>query len=390
MTGHDFDVAVVGGGIHGAGVAQAAAAAGYSVVLLEQTAPAAGTSSRSSKLIHGGLRYLESAEFSLVRESLREREILLRIAPELVHRRQFFIPVYRHSTRGRWWIGAGLALYALVGGLKADTRFGIVPRSRWERLDGLATDGLNCVYRYVDAQTDDAALTRAVLRSARSLGAGLLCPARVVAGRIRDNQVEVDYVQADRRDALTSRVVVNAAGPWAPRLAARFDPALPMIPVENIRGAHLELAGRVTQGCYYLEVPADGRAVFVMPWRGDRTLIGTTEHPYDGDPSEVTALDEEKAYLLDVYRRYFPGRSTDILDAWAGLRVLPAARGAAFHRSRETLLPVDREHAPRALSILGGKLTGYRATAGKVMEILKPGLPDKTRQADTRTLKLAP
>lgn len=388
MTTPEYDVAVIGGGIHGVGVAQAAAARGWKVVVLERSGLATGTSSRSSKLIHGGLRYLESAQFSLVRESLDEREILLRVAPGLVERRPFFIPIYGTTSRSRWWIGAGLALYALLGRLKGDARFHVVRRRHWRTLDGLATTGLRTVYRYTDAQTDDAALTRAVMRSARELGAVLLCPAEVVSGRLAERHGEVDYEQEGRHGRVAARVVVNAAGPWAPQVAARFDPPLPTVPVETVQGTHLELPGRIEQGCYYLEVPEDRRAVFVMPWGGERTLLGTTEHRYHGDPAEVAVLDEEKEYLLAAYRRYFPDRPTEILDAWAGLRVLPADQGRAFGRSRETQLPVDRDGAPGALSILGGKLTGYRATAEKVVDAIAPGLPEAAPRADTRTLRL--
>ena len=165
------DVLVVGGGIHGVGVAQAAAASGRSVLLVEERQLAAGTSSKSSKLIHGGLRYLESRQWSLVRESLAERAILLSIAPHLVVRRDFLLPIYSDALRGRWTMRAGLALYALLAGFQPHTGFGRVPRRRWERLDGLATAGLVEVLRYCDACTDDAALGRAVAASARELGA---------------------------------------------------------------------------------------------------------------------------------------------------------------------------------------------------------------------------
>ena len=167
-----FDVIVIGGGIHGAGVLQAAAAAGYSALLIEKSALASGTSSRSSKLIHGGLRYLESGQFALVRESLHERAVHLRIAPDLVELKPFFIPVYGQTRRRPWQLKLGLWIYALLGGFDASTRFGSVPRREWSELDGLETRGLDAVIRYYDAQTDDAQLTRAVVESARSAWRG--------------------------------------------------------------------------------------------------------------------------------------------------------------------------------------------------------------------------
>ena len=144
--------------------------------------------------------------------------------------------------------------------------------------------------------------------------------------------------------------------------------------VDNVQGTHLELPGRVELGCYYIEMPQDGRAVFVMPWKG-RTMLGTTEHVYDGAPENVKPLDQEVDYLLEGYQRYFPEREREVLESWSGLRVLPAAEGAAFKRSRETQLPVDNSQTPRLLSIFGGKLTGYRATALKVMKKLDATLP---------------
>ena len=175
----EYDVVIIGGGIHGAGVLQAAVAAGHSALLIEREALAAGTSSRSSKLIHGGLRYLESGQFALVRESLRERAIHLRIASELVALKPFYIPVYRDTRRRPWQLKLGLWIYALLGGFDATTSFGSVPKSEWAQLDGLKTLDSDAVIRYHDAQTNDALLTRAVVKSALGLGAELAMPAHI-------------------------------------------------------------------------------------------------------------------------------------------------------------------------------------------------------------------
>ena len=163
MSESSHDIVVIGGGIHGAGVVQAAAAAGYRTLLLEKEGLAHGTSSRSSKLIHGGLRYLETLQFSLVQESLGERAILLRIAPHLVRLIPFYVPVYRGTLRRPWQIRIGLSLYALLGGLRKESLFRSVPKDQWTDLDGLDPSGLQSIFQYWDAQTDDAELTRGVV-----------------------------------------------------------------------------------------------------------------------------------------------------------------------------------------------------------------------------------
>ena len=382
-----YDVAVIGGGIHGVGVAQAAAAAGYSVVLFEQTELAIGTSSRSSKLIHGGLRYLESFEISLVHESLRERELLIKLAPDLVRRQDFFIPVYNTTKRGAWMMRAGLTMYSILAGLGKSVRFGSVRKSQWGDLDGIKTDGLKKVFRYTDGQTDDRLLTQSVMQSAKSLGAELACPASVTRIQIQDSGCEIEFTHQDSADSIQASTIVNAAGPWANRILEMVTPTQKPMAVDLVQGAHLELPGQVSQGCYYIEMPQDQRAVFVMPWK-DRTLLGTTEHIYEGDPGKVVPLPVETEYLLEGFRHYFPNRATEVLHSWAGLRVLPAATGAAFKRSRETQLPVDNKKQPRFLSIFGGKLTGYRATALKVMKVLQPTLPSVKAVADTAELQL--
>ena len=385
-----YDVAVIGGGIHGVGVAQAAVAAGYSVVLFEQKELAYGTSSRSSKLIHGGLRYLESFEISLVRESLRERELLIKLAPDLVRRQSFFIPVYDTTKRGAWTMRAGLTLYSILAGLGKSVRFESVPKKQWGNLDDIRTDGLKKVFRYTDGQTDDRLLTQSVMQSAQSLGAELACPATVSRINIQDSGCEIEFIHNEEVRSIRACAVVNAAGPWANRILEMVTPAPKPMAVDLVQGTHLELPGQVEQGCYYLEMPQDGRAVFVMPWKKDRTLLGTTEHVYHGDPGQVAPLPMEQEYLLEGFQHYFPSRKAEVIDSWAGLRVLPAAKGAAFKRSRETQLPVDNKNQPRFLSIFGGKLTGYRATALKVMKVLQPALPSVKAVADTAELRLVP
>lgn len=391
-----YDVVVVGGGINGVGVAQAAAAAGHPVLLLEKKALAAGTSSKSSKLIHGGLRYLESYEFSLVHESLDERAVLLRLAPDLVRLKPFFIPVFSYTRRRPWLVRAGLSLYALLGRLRAQVRFRKVPRSSWDELDGLITDGLEAVFQYHDAQTEDAALTAAVMQSAISIGAELAMPAELVGAELRDDGCVVHYRENGVERACEARVLVNAAGPWVNLVLQRIEPPPPQREIELIQGSHIIVKGSVEKGIYYVECPRDGRAIFVMPWKGD-TLVGTTETRYRGDPDATRPLCSEKSYLVRVLNRYFPRYEADrpgaVLDAFAGLRVLPAGPGHAFHRTREVILHTDRAsrgQPPRILTIYGGKLTSYAATARKVMKRIAPALPSRTAVANTRELPLTP
>lgn len=381
-----YDVCVIGGGIHGVGVAQAAAAAGYSVAVLEKSRLAEGTSSRSSKLIHGGLRYLEQLEISLVWESLRERELLFRIAPDLVKRQKFYIPVYDRTSRKPWVMKIGLLMYAVLSGGHKNCWFKTVPRSDWDTLDGINQTGLKRVLQYWDGQTDDAALTRAIMQSAQDLGADLFYPAHFVSAKIGRDEVEVFFQFGSDSFSTRANVVVNAAGAGVNEVLNHFTPKVAQLAVENIQGTHIELPGIITQGCYYVEAK-DKRVVFVMPWN-ERTLVGTTEAKFDGNPDQVTPLDSEVRYLGETYETHFPDRDHSIINKWAGLRVLPVATGAAFKRSRETMLPVDNQSRPRLLSIYGGKLTGYRATAEKVMKILSRTLAKVTPVADTRELHL--
>jgi glycerol-3-phosphate dehydrogenase len=388
-----YDVVVVGGGIHGVGVAQAAAAARHTVLLLEREALAAGTSSRSSKLVHGGIRYLERGRLGLVAECLRERRLLARLAPQLVRLRWFHVPVYRMTRRRPWQLRLGLSLYAALGRLAPECRFETLPRRAWADLDGLVTEGLKTVFRYRDAQADDAVLTRAVMGSARALGAELVMPARFERARLEADGCRVEFTcEGGEQGECRAAVLVNAAGPWAAGVLERIDPPPFARRVELVQGAHILVRGQISRGVYYVEAPADGRAVLVMPWNGD-TLVGTTETAFRGDPGEARITPEERSYLAATLEHYFPrfGASGPgaIKDAFAGLRVLPAGNGSAFHRSREAYLDVDRARRPRVLTIWGGKLTTYRSTAERVMRRIAASLPARAPRADTRQLPLA-
>ena len=254
----DCEVLIVGAGIHGAAVAQAAAAAGYRTLLLEQYAqPAQGTSSKSSKLIHGGLRYLESGQFRLVRECLVERARLLHNAPHLVELKPFCIPVYADTQRRAWQIRAGLGLYALLGG----KRFATLPRAQWARLDGLRTAGLQTVFRYYDAQTDDAALTRAVCASAVSLGAEIRYRHSFAQARCDKHGCRVRYQSQDNSGELHTAVLVNAAGAWVNELLQHVEPAPTRLDIDMVQGTHIVMRGRLQQGLRFLSAliaEADG------------------------------------------------------------------------------------------------------------------------------------
>ena len=383
-----YDVIVIGGGIQGAGVAQASQAAGYSTLILEKTGWAAGTSSKSSKLVHGGLRYLQGGELSLVQEGLRERALLLKNAPELVHTNWFYLPIYKHSNYHTWQIHSGLTLYWLLSGCREESQFEVVPPSQWDNLQGLKTDGLQKVYRYHDAQTDDAKLTAAVIQSAIALGAEACCPANFTHAEQTEDGYCVHYENDGRDETVNCRFLINAAGPWINQLASSISPPPRTIPVDLVQGTHLILDKKISDECYYLESPTDGRAVFVLPWY-DKTLLGTTETLYKGNPEQAEPTEQERQYLLEVLTTHFPDYDGKVCGEMAGLRVLPSGRQKHYQRSREVRLITDQPKEPHYLGIYGGKLTSYRATAEKAVKVIGSTLGIPENWIDTKALPLS-
>lgn len=387
-----FDVAVIGGGIQGAGIAQSCAARGYSVLLSEKNTWASGTSSKSSKLIHGGLRYLETGQLTLVYHSLRERALLLKNAPGLVRQEDFYIPLYKHSQRKWWQIHIGLLVYRCLALFHPMSTFGRVPESEWHTLDGIDKTGLLAVYRYRDARTDDAELTRRVVASGQSLGVAAREHWDLMSAERQNQGWKLYYNTPNGEHIATADYVVNAGGPWVNDVAQRFSPAWKQSEIELVRGSHLLLSGKLDKGIYYLESQEDGRAVFAIPrfkagsdgTEHEGIMLGTTEQTHTGALDNVLATEQEKEYLLRVFRHYFPDWQGDITSSFAGLRVLPGGEGRAFSKQRDTFFI----HQDGGISVYGGKLTAFRHTSEKVCEEVNKVLGKRKKIQDTRELQL--
>ncbi len=385
-------IVIIGAGIQGAGVAQAAAAAGFKVTILEKCSVGGATSSNSSKLIHGGLRYLESAQFGLVRECLLERQLLLKLAPELISLQRFYIPIFDHSKRRPWQIRLGLAAYSALSGFNHAGQYGEVPRAQWSRFEGLKQQQLRSVHYYYDAQTNDQLLTQAVVQSAQCLGAELLLEADVRTIDIHKNGCRIGFEHNGREQFLEAAAVVNCSGPWVNQLLKTTTPTQAPLNIELVQGSHLLIKNTGIKQYYYLETPRDHRAIFALPYANE-LLVGTTEVPYMGDPNDAQTLAVEEAYLIDSLRHYFPElpAQLEIQQRLCGLRVLPGAMNQSpFGRPRETLYQPNQRTQPRLISVAGGKLTSYRLSALKVMERLRPTLGNPKVRACTGTLLLTP
>lgn len=373
---------MVGGGITGAGVARDAALRGLRVGIVEGDDWASGTSSRSSRLVHGGVRYLEHGHLHLVFEASRERRTLLRIAPHLVRPLRFTWPVYRGARIPRWKLRAGLLLYdALSLFRNVGPHAG---RSRAEIADSepqLRSDGLTGGAQYWDASTDDVRLTIANVIAAAEAGAAAVNHARVTAFTHEDGRVCGAVVtdgltgQTHRIDA---RIVVNATGPWSD-LTRRLDDGVEHDAVLGSKGVHIAVPrDRVPcADALTLLHPDDGRVFFVLP-SPVHTITGTTETPADARPDAIRANRADVEYLLRGVNHFFPGAGlapTDVISAWAGIRPLVAHAGtSANDASREHHIGTS---ASGLISVTGGKLTTYRAMASEIVDAVEVALHRK-------------
>lgn len=373
------DLLVIGGGVNGVGIARDAAGRGLSVVLCEKDDLASHTSSWSTKLIHGGLRYLEHYEFRLVRESLIEREVLLAAAPHLVSPLRFILPHHK-GLRPAWLLRLGLFLYDHLGGRKhlpATTSVNLAADPRGAPLK----DGFVKGFEYTDCRVDDSRLVVLNAMDAAARGAEILTRTRFV-GAARDEagwRCTLETADGARR-AVQAKALVNAAGPWVNGVITQTPGVETKHRLRLVKGSHLITKRLYDHDRAYIFQNADGRIVFTIPYLNDTTLVGTTDEPYEGDPAAVAISEAEIDYLCAAASEYLktPLMRDDVLATYSGVRPLhdDMSQDAASAVTRDYAFDVDQAGGATALSIYGGKLTTYRKLAEHALERLGADFPD--------------
>lgn len=373
------DVAIIGGGINGCGIARDAAGRGLSVLLAEKSDLASGTSSASTKLIHGGLRYLEQYEFGFVRESLREREVLLRMAPHIIKPLRFVLPHHR-GLRPALLIRLGLFIYDHLGGremLPASEALDLRRDPAGKPLKGEFTRG----FAYSDCWVDDARLVVLNAMDARARGAEIRVRTEVVSAQRHEDhwRIELRDAVSGRHEWVTARALVNAAGSWAADVIARCGGGPGNSSIRLVKGSHIVVPKLFGHEKAYIFQNADRRVVFAIPYEQHYTLIGTTDVDFNGDLSRLAVAQEEVDYLCRAASAYFtaPIAPSDVVWAYAGVRTLHAGSDvAAQEATRDFALDLDggSGEAP-LLSIIGGKITTYRHLAEEALSRLSGAFP---------------
>ena len=376
----DYDLVVIGGGINGTGIARDAVGRGARVLLAEMGDLAGATSSASTKLIHGGLRYLEYYEFDLVRKALKEREVLLRAAPHIAWPLRFILPHHK-ELRPAWLLRLGLFLYDHLGGRK------LLPVTEVVRLDRPPfSTGLKSMFKkgfeYSDCWVDDARLVVLNAVDAAARGAEILTRTKCVAARREGDHWTVtlkDQVSGEERVA-TARVLVNAGGPWVAEMLSGVIGANRTSNVRLVKGSHIVVKRLFDHDRCFIFQNGDGRIIFAIPYENDFTLIGTTDVDYNAEPGEVKISKGEIEYLCQSVSEYLetPVRPDDIVHTYSGVRPLyDDGAEDAKSATRDYVLELDGGDGgkPALLSVFGGKITTYRKLAEQVLEKLSPFLP---------------
>ncbi len=387
-----FDLAIIGGGVNGCGIARDAAGRGARVVLFEKDDLANGTSSASTKLIHGGLRYLEHYEFRLVREALIEREVLWKIAPHIIRPLRFVLP-YHPSMRPAWFLRLGLFLYDHLGGRKR-----LPPTTTLD----LSTDPIGKPlkpgifrrgFEYSDCQVDDARLVVLNARDAADRGAVIRTRCEVEhATRAGDLwQISVTDRLTGRSEPIRARTLVNASGPWVHAVSECLPESRSNAHTRLVRGAHIVVPKLFDHDRAYILQNEDQRIVFAIPYEGQFTLIGTTDTDHKASLDEIHASAGEVDYLCEVISEYFTReiRPRDVVWTYAGVRSLQDdGADSAQAATRDYKLELDASNGPALLTVLGGKITTYRRLAEEALTLLAPHLPSATGGAWTQSAAL--
>jgi glycerol-3-phosphate dehydrogenase len=378
-----YDLAVIGGGINGCGIARDAAGRGLSVYLCEQNDLASGTSSAATKLIHGGLRYLEYYEFRLVREALLEREVLWRLAPHIVSPLRFVLPHHK-GLRPSWMLRAGLFLYDHLGGRKLLPPTRTLDLTRDIAGKPLRPGAFRLGFEYSDCWVDDARLVVLNARDAAGRGATIRTRARAVAAERRADawRLTTTDVRDGRQETITASILVNAAGPWVGDVLHLVLGRNAAASIRLVQGSHIVVPRLHDHDRCYIFQNADSRIIFAIPYERDFTLIGTTDLDYSGDPAAVAASKEEIAYLCRSASEYFaaPIAPADVVWTYSGVRPLyDDGASAAQAATRDYVLELDADDGAPLLSIFGGKITTYRRLAQQALGRLGPFLSAEAR-----------
>ena len=360
----EFDLAIIGGGINGVGIARDAAGRGLKVLLVEQNDLASGTSSASTKLIHGGLRYLEYGALRLVREALTEREVLLRMAPHLVRPMRFVLPA-QGGRRSPWMLRLGLFIYDHLGGRKLLPKTAMLDLTHHPcgaPLRRRYTGG----FEYSDCVVDDSRLVVANALDAAARGAVIRTRTRCIRAE-RTDEWSLALMSHGRREVRTARILVNAAGPWTGVVTETVIRLSERAPVRLAKGSHIVMKKLFPHDRGYVFQGPDGRVVFALPYQQDFTLIGTTDLEFEGDLSNLVPTSDEISYLCEVVDLYFRDTvlPTDVVWAYSGVRSLHDDGSAkAGDVTRDYVVALDqRFHTAPLLTIYGGKITTYRRLA---------------------------
>jgi glycerol-3-phosphate dehydrogenase len=383
-----YDVAIIGGGINGCGVARDAAGRGFSAILFEMGDLGSGTSSSSTKLVHGGLRYLEQCEFRLVRQAVAEREVLLKAAPHLIWPVRFVLP-HRSGLRPAWLLRLGVLLYDNIGGKST------LPGARALDLRNTAAGAalkpeFALGFEYSDCQADDARLVVLNARDAADRGAKIMSRTEVVAAKRMGSfwSVTARDVRAGSTSTLTARVLVNAAGPWASDVLANAAGIQQTVKLRLVKGSHIVVKRIGAQDQAFILQNRDRRAVFAIPFEDGFTLIGTTDEDYTGDPGAVRPGEEEIDYLCAAVNQYLarPITKADIVWAYSGVRPL-VEDGAAKAQDARRDYKIETEGGEgeaKLITIFGGKITIYRRLAETVLGRVEAAIGPSKRRAWTR------